>query len=140
MAKFRKCLRRFTALAAVLSVYPLFVLSYTWYYVLRSDLEGGRHGPLDAYRHTLASAVVAYTLDERAVNLVTAVFESRGKETNRMDGHNNSIGARIGMGAASFAELEPTVRQHIRAGTTGTSDPNQSIWLPRERWRDSRLW
>lgn len=140
MKKVSRWLRRLAVLVVVVSLYPLFVLGYTWYHVFRSDLEGGRHGPLDGYRHALASAVVSYTLDERAVALVTAVFESRGKESNRMDSHNNRIGARIGSGSASLAELESAVRRRVLAGTVRASNPDQITWLPRERWRDARFW
>ncbi|MFN0129084.1 MAG: hypothetical protein ACKV19_20625 [Verrucomicrobiales bacterium] len=140
MKKAIRWLRRLAVLVVVVGLYPLFVLGYTWYHVLRSDLEGGRHGPLDAYRHALASAVVSYTLDARAVTLVTAVFESRGKDSNRMDSHNNHIGARIGSAAASLAELESAVRGRVLAGTVHSSAPDQITWLPRERWRDSRFW
>jgi hypothetical protein len=140
MKKKRHWLRRLAALAVVLGAYPVFVLGYTWSCVFRSDFEGGRHGPLDAYRHALASAVVSYTLDHRAVNLVTAVYESQGKDSNHMDSHNNRIGARIGRESTSFAELEPSVRRHVQAGATDSSDPDQIMWLPREKWRDSRLW
>lgn len=38
------------SLAVVLSVYPIFVISYTWFHVLSSELEGGRHGPLEVCR------------------------------------------------------------------------------------------
>ena len=43
-------------------------------------------------RHTLASAVVSYTLHPRAVELVTRLMESKGKNSNTMDRHNNRIG------------------------------------------------
>ena len=73
----RHWLRRLALLALVLATYPTFVLTYTWSHVLQSPLPGGRHGPLDAYRHTLASAVVAYTFDARAIDLVNGVMERR---------------------------------------------------------------
>ena len=60
-----------TALLAM--SYPAVVLGYTWTYVLMSDFEGGRHGPLDAYRHTLASAFVSYTSTPSVVALVSFV-------------------------------------------------------------------
>ena len=36
------------ALALAPGIYPLFVFGYTWTHVFGSELEGGRHGPLDA--------------------------------------------------------------------------------------------
>ena len=140
MKKKHKALRKFSALAFALGIYPLFVLSYTWTHVFGSDLEGGRHGPLDAYRHTLASAVVSYTLHERLVNVTTHFMESGSKNSNRMDGHNNRIGARIGTEAKSFRELEPAVRQVVLEGTVDSSDPNRITWLPKEKWRSARIW
>ena len=80
----QKFLLRFGAVTAILSIYPLFVLIYTWTFVFRSDLRGGRHGPLDAYRHALASAVVSYTLNQSVVDLVNRVMEAKGKTSNTM--------------------------------------------------------
>lgn len=124
----------------ILLIYPGFVIGYTWTCVLRSDLEGGRHGPLDAYRHTLASAVVSHTLGEWAVEMVTTVFESSGKESNKMDRKNNSIGAAIGRSTGSFGELEPKVRERVSEGSEFSDVAGQITWLPRDRWRDSKLW
>lgn len=136
----KRWLRRLVTLAAILLIYPACVLGYTWTHVFRSDLEGGRHGPLDAYRHALASAVVSHTLGEWAVKLVTTVFESSGKESNRMDRKNNLIGAAIGHSSESFAELEPRVREQVSAGAELSSVAGQITWLPKDRWRDSKLW
>ena len=136
----RKILLRLGILVLLLSIYPLFVLIYTWSCVFRSNLEGGRHGPLDAYRHALASAVVSYTLDERAVGLMTDLMESRGKDSNRMDSHNNRIGAQIGANLKSFSKLEPSVRQCVLDGAVNSTDTNQITWLPKEKWRDGRVW
>lgn len=136
----RKILRRLGILALLLSIYPLSVLIYTWSYVFKSNLEGGRHGPLDAYRHALASAVVSYTLDERAVHLMTGLMESNGKDSNKMDSHNNRIGAQIGTNSKSFHELEPSVRQYVLDGAVNSTDTNQITWLPKESWRAGRIW
>jgi hypothetical protein len=51
----------------IMSLYPAFILGYTWFHVANAPFLGGRNGPLDAYRHTLASALVAYTLDQRPI-------------------------------------------------------------------------
>lgn len=136
----RKTLLKLGAVALLISVYPLSVLFYTWGCVLRSDLEGGRHGPLDAYRHALASAVVSYTLGERPVRLVTRLMESRGKDSNAMDTRNNRIGARIGIDSTSFRNLEPTVRQAVSNGSINSTNTNQITWLPKEKWKSGRLW
>ena len=136
----QKTLLRLTALTIFLSIYPLSVLTYTWTCVFRSDLEGGRHGPLDAYRHTLASAVVSYTLHERAVDLITTLMESKGKDSNKMDRHNNRIGSQIGATSKSFRDLEPAVRQTVQNGTINSTNTNQITWLPKEKWRRARIW
>jgi hypothetical protein len=129
-------------IAAVLlvSAYPAFVLGYTWSHVARSNLPGGRHGPLDAYRHTLASAVVAFTLSPRAVEWATWVMERRAKDANLMDQRNNQIGAAIGLRARSFSEIEPAVQAQVQRGAVNARDAVQVTWLPPERWRRSRLW
>lgn len=128
------------ALGAILGIYPAFVLTFTWAQVLKSDFQGGRHGPLDAYRHALASATVSHTLGEWAVKLSTAIMERDNKAPNRMDRHNNRIGARIGSNAGSLRELEAAVRQSVRHGRINATDPNQITWLPESAWRKARLW
>jgi hypothetical protein len=110
MKKHRKLLRRVSAFAALLSVYPICVLVFTWSHFLNSDFKGGRHGPLDAYRHALASATVSYTLGAWAVDAVTNIFEWNDRDSNKMDRHNNKIGASIGSSVRSFREIEPAVR------------------------------
>lgn len=124
----------------LLALYPGFVLAYTWSHVMDSPLHGGRHGPRDAYRHTLASAVVAYTLDARAVGLVSRVMERRGKPSNRMDVHNNLIGASIGARAMRFSDIEPEVARHVAMGTVDAASPDQTTWLPELQWQDGSLW
>ena len=136
----RPWLHRLVLLALVLAVYPAFVLTYTWSHVLQSPLPGGRHGPLDAYRHTLASAVVAYTLDARAINLVNGVMERRGKRANAMDIHNNLLGAGIGSRAARFSDIEPAVARSVAAGQVDAPSPDQTTWLPRDDWKEGFAW
>lgn len=135
-----KVRRRVFAITLLLCVYPVSVIVFTWSHVLRSDLEGGRHGPLDAYRHALASATVSYTLGEWAVSLTTWICEWGGKDSHKMDIHNNKIGAVIGARCPSFRELEPAVRQAVLQGEASGTDPSRITWLPHTRWRDGRLW
>lgn len=87
-----------------------------------------------------SSAVVSYTLGKWAVNLVTAIFESKGKDTNQMDGHNKKIGADIGNTVSSFSELEGAVRRRVQSGRVNSSGSDQITWLLQRRWRDSKLW
>jgi len=136
----RPWLRRLVLAALVLGVYPACVLIYTWSHVLQSPLPGGRHGPLDAYRHTLASAVVAYTLDPRAIDLVNRVMERRGKRSNTMDIHNNLIGAGIGTRAARFSDIEPAVARSVAAGRIDAATPDQTTWLPQSDWKEGFAW
>jgi hypothetical protein len=126
MNKTRTHLKRIGVLTLVLSAYPMLVLIYTWGYVLRSDLEGGRHGPLDAYRHVLASAVVSYTLGEKAVDITTGLMESKG--------------AQIGSIANSFNDIEPLVHQKVLVGAVNSTDSSQITWLPEEKWREAFFW
>ena len=133
-----RCRLSMTLLVA--GAYPVWILGFTWWHVLRSDLAGGRHGPLDAYRHALASAAVSYTLGEWAVNLVTRVFEGTGKNSNAMDSHNNRVGARIGSTVSSFAEIEPAVREGVRLGRVDAVASTQITWMPEKKWRSGSLW
>lgn len=140
MKRRRRLILRSGAVLLLLSAYPVFVLGYTWSHVAGSDLPGGRLGPLDAYRHTLASAVVAFTLSPRAVDWVTSVMERGGNASNRMDRHNNRIGAVIGSRARSFGEIERAVSAQVQRGAAGATDSAQVTWLPPNRWRSGSLW
>jgi hypothetical protein len=140
MAKKSKLLIRIIGALFLVAAYPAFVLVYTWSNVARSDFPGGRNGPLDAYRHTLASAVVGFTLSPVAVDWATFVLERRGNAAGLMDRHNNHIGAAIGLRANSFAEIEPIVRAQVLRGAINAADPLQTTWLPPERWRAAWWW
>jgi hypothetical protein len=132
--------RRWLALAMLAGAYPIAVLSYVYWHALTSGIPGGRHGPQDAYRHALASAVVAYTLSPRAVSWVTAVMEPDAMDPgDQMDRHNNAIGVSIGASALSFAAIRPEVERRVRAGRVDTDEPNQITWLPPSEWRELPL-
>jgi hypothetical protein len=121
-----------------LSLYPAFVLCTVYAATLRSDLPGGRHGPKDAYRHSLASAIVAYTGSPRWVEWVTAVMENggRGDDARAMDAHNNLLGARIGAEAGSWTQMQADVLAAVRAGAVTVESQDRITWLPPERWRE----
>ena len=120
----------------LLGAYPVFVLGYTWFHVAHAKFSGGRGGQLDAYRHTLASAVVAYTLDKGVVNLVSSIMEQGSGSSNVMDRHNNRIGAQIGLQASSFSEIEASVAKGVEDGGENTNSPEKITWLS----RDSLFW
>ncbi|HYN55076.1 MAG TPA: hypothetical protein VES38_10270 [Methylotenera sp.] len=124
----------------LISMYPIFVLSYVWRECFVSDLEGGKSGQLDAYRHTLASAVVAYTSSPKVVDLVTACMERQNRSDNLMDRHNNLIGAKIGLTAKSFSQINTLVRQQVSKGTENAIENSQITWLARPYWRKSLFW
>jgi hypothetical protein len=124
----------------MLGSYPVLVLGYVWIKVAQSDLPGGRNGPLDAYRHTLASALVSYTLDEKVVRWVSNLMEDERIITQRMDRHNNRIGAMIGNKAKRLSEIEPAVAKKVSEGRVFARDPDQSTWLPESIWGDSKMW
>ena len=124
----------------LLGSYPVSVLGYVWIKVYQSDLPGGRNGPLDAYRHTLASAVVSYTLDEKVVEWVSEVMEHKEIATHLMDRHNNRIGAQIGSKAKRFRDIEAAVARQLAEGAIFASDPDQSTWLPKSIWGDDKMW
>jgi len=132
--------RRWRVLAALLllAAYPLFVLGAVYAQVVPAKLEGGRHGPGDAYRHTLASAIVAYTLSPHCVEWVTQVMERNGEGSpgRAMDAHNNRIGAHIGASAASWQAMHESVAAAIKAGAVEATAEDQITWLPPSMWQD----
>lgn len=131
-------LRSWLALAALAGAYPAFVLGTVYATTLRSDLPGGRHGPKDAYRHSLASATVAYTGSPRWVEWVTAVMEDggRGDAARAMDAHNNRLGARISARAGSWTQMRADVLAAVQAGGAMVEDDDRITWLPPDRWQD----
>lgn len=140
MKKKRKFYIKLGAIAFILGIYPLCLLMYTWTCVFQSDLEGGKNGPLDAYRHTLASAIVSHTLGEWAVKATTFIMESKTSASGAMDRHNNRIGMKIGSHATSFKDLEPMVRARVMKGKCSSTKTDQITWLPKTKWRNSNLW
>jgi hypothetical protein len=134
----RRWLRRGILVIGVSALYPVFVPASVYATTLRSDLPGGRHGPRDAYRHSLASATVAYTGSPRWVEWVTAVMENggRGDAARAMDAHNNLLGARIGAQAESWNAMRAAVSTAVEAGGVDVDDENRITWLPSQRWQD----
>lgn len=137
-ARARRRWRMLAVVALALGLYPVFILGMVYATVLRSDLPGGRHGPRDAYRHSLASATVAYTGSPRWVAWVTTVMEhdGRGDAARAMDAHNNMLGARIGAAATSWSGMRAAVLAAVRAGEVDARDPDRITWLPPSRWRE----
>ena len=134
----RRWLRRAIVAICVGALYPAFVLATVYTTTAQSDLPGGRHGPRDAYRHSLASATVAYTGSPRWVEWVTAVMENdgRGDDSRAMDAHNNLLGARIGADAHSWAGMRAAVLAAVQTGGIDVQDPNRITWLPQTRWQE----
>jgi uncharacterized protein DUF6973 len=130
--------RRLFVAAALLGAYPAFVLGATYSQWFKADLPGGRNGPADAYRHTLASAIVAYTLSPRCVDWVTVVMEhdGRGHPARAMDAHNNRLGARIGATAASWNAMQQAVLAAVKKGAIDTRSPGQITWLAPSAWQE----
>lgn len=129
---------RATIAVAIAGVYPAFVLGTTYAHWFSVDLPGGRHGPADAYRHTLASATVAYTASPRWVDWVTRIMENggHGDAAREMDAHNNRLGARIGAEADSWDGMQAAVLAAVRAGDVQVADHDRITWLPPERWQE----
>lgn len=130
--------KRLLVAGIAVAAYPAFVLGTVYAHWFAADLPGGRNGPADAYRHSLASATVAYTGSPRWVDWVTAVMErdASRNEMRAMDAHNNRIGAAIGMHARSWREMQTSVRAAVDAGGIDTQNPDQITWLPRSRWQE----
>jgi hypothetical protein len=126
----------------LLAAYPLFVITATYAKFFAADLPGGRNGPADAYRHSLASAIVAYTLSPRCVDWVTAVMErgGEGSSARAMDAHNNRLGARIGATAGSWNAMQQAVLAAVKSGAidahVGGRSPEQITWLAPSAWQE----
>lgn len=141
----RRSRRRLLLIAVLLlGTYPTFVLGTTYAITLRSGLEGGTNGPADAYRHSLASAIVAWTSSPRFVEWTTAVMEGDDSAaSHRMDAHNNRVGIRLAARASDWTALLRSVRAAVNAGSpideARLADPDRIVWLPPELWLD-RLW
>ena len=134
----RRPWRRIAVVALLMAAYPLFVLGATYRQFFAVHLPGGRNGPADAYRHSLASAIVAYTLSPRCVDWVTDVMErgGSGNAARAMDAHNNHLGARIGASATSWSGMQASIRDAVRNGAVDTTDPDRITWLPASRWQN----
>lgn len=123
---------------ALLGAYPTFVLMATYAESFAADLPGGRNGPADAYRHSLASAIVAYTLSPRCVDWVTAMMErdGAGNAARAMDAHNNQLGARIGAAAGSWNAMQQAVLAAVKNGAIDARSPEQITWLAPRAWQE----
>jgi hypothetical protein len=122
----------------VCGAYPAFVMIAVYSQWFAAHLPGGRNGPADAYRHSLASAVVAYTLSPRCVDWVTAVMErgGDGNPSRAMDAHNNRIGAQLGATASNWNDLRREVRAAVDHGAIDARSPDQITWLAPAAWQD----
>ena len=135
----RTRLFRVTCVSAVAAAtYPAFLLAFVYAHFFASGLPGGRHGPADAYRHALASAIVAYTLHPRGVDWVTQLMErdGRGSPARAMDAHNNRLGARIGASAESITALRQSIAAAVSNGAIAAASPDQITWLAPDAWQD----
>jgi len=130
--------RRLFVVAVVLGAYPVFVMVATYSHFFAAGLPGGRNGPADAYRHSLASAIVAYTSSPRCVDLVTAVMErgGQGNAARAMDAHNNRLGARIGAAADSWTAMQQAVLAAVNEGAIDARSPDQITWLAPDAWQE----
>ena len=130
--------RRAALLVLALAAYPAFVLVMTYSRFFAADFPGGRNGPADAYRHSLASAIVAYTLSPRCVDWVTAVMEDDGvgNPSRAMDAHNNRLGARIGATAANWDAMQQAVLAAVEHGAAEARSPDQITWLAPGAWQE----
>lgn len=134
----RRWTRRFIVVGVLLGAYPAFVLGAVYMQCLGAELPGGRNGPADAYRHSLASAVVAYTAAPRCVTWVTRVMErdGDGSRSRAMDAHNNRIGARIGARAGSWTAMQRAVLAAVEQGEVDATSPDQITWLAHDAWQE----
>ena len=126
---------------AMLVLFSVWLLGSTYSIVLRSGLPGGSDGPMDAYRHTLASAQLSYTIGPWSVRLFTVLTERHAerKRDDAMDRHNNLLGAAIGASSTSLRAVRAEVLHRVEAGIANAVDPARVTWLPRWYWSDGLL-
>jgi len=134
----RRHWRTLFVVAVVLGAYPAFVMVATYSQFFAAGLPGGRNGPADAYRHSLASAIVAYSLSPRCVDWVTKVMErdGQGNAARAMDAHNNRLGARIGAAADSWNAMQQAVLAAVKHGAIDARSPDQITWLAPDAWQE----
>ncbi|MBS9779197.1 MAG: hypothetical protein KGV51_01085 [Moraxellaceae bacterium] len=127
-------------------VYSASLLFFVYTNVWNSGLKGGSNGYADAYRHSLASALVAHTLSPKAVIFVTEIMENQGADdaSHIMDRHNNRLGAKIGasipLSWGSVEQVNQVIRNKVDNGKINTTDPNQIRIMPKNYWRDNRYY
>jgi hypothetical protein len=132
-------------LTFLIGLFPATLLVAVWAHVFMSNLPGGRNGPLDAYRHMLASAYLSFALGPKSVEIVTTIMESCSKRSCQMDRNNNILGAKIGTEHSSLIDLEPAVTREIfsmkeeLARSVNPEDETPSA-LGRPKWLASRDW
>lgn len=120
--------------------YVLLVLGFVWWHCYKSPLKAGANGPLDAYRHTFASAVVTYTTSPKVVKAVSRLMEYKNRPANLMDKHNNVIGIEIGLQAKSLDEIDAQVVERVSKGIVNAGNREQITWLPPQYWGRAFLW
>lgn len=125
---------------ALAFLYVVLVLGFVWWRCYKSPLKAGANGPLDAYRHTFASAVVTYTTSPKIVQLVSDVMERKNRPANLMDKHNNAIGMRIGLQVKSLDEIHTRVMEQVEKGAVDATDVDQTRWMPPRFWGPGFLW
>ncbi len=121
-------------------LYSGWILQQVYSAVWSSDLPGGGNGPADAYRHSLASALVAHTLSPRVIDVVTALMERTDAPPDQMDRHNNHLGAQIGAQAPSLAATRARIRAAVTAGQVNATRADQITWLPPDVWQNDRFY
>ncbi len=126
---------------ALALIFSFWLLASTYAIILRSGLPGGSDGPMDAYRHTLASAQLSYCLGSGVVTVFTRLTERHPerRKDDAMDTHNNLVGAAIGAKAHSLREVRAEVRHRVQAGGVDRTDPGQVTWLPAAYWSEGLL-
>ncbi len=127
-------------LVALVFLYVVLVLGFVWWHCYKSPLKAGANGPLDAYRHTFASAVVTYTTSPKVVKVVSRVMEYKNRPANLMDKHNNAIGIQIGLQVKSLDEIDVQVVARVKGGAVNAEDHAQITWLPPQYWGRAFLW
>lgn len=141
MRYFKKSLELvFKLILALGLLYVVLVLGFVWWHCYQSPLKAGANGPLDAYRHTFASAVVSYTTSPKVVKLVSKVMEYKNRPANLMDKHNNAIGMHIGQQVKSLDDIDVLVVAKVKNGAVNAVDRMQITWLPPQYWGRGFLW
>lgn len=118
----------------LLLISPFFMFIATMHgLAFNSGLSGYRGGPMDAFRHSLASAYVARYVGKWAVVTFTDFTErNHSSKYDVMDMHNNNVGVLIG--TSDTKDIYDEVKLRVSRGKINSQEAHVITWLPENKW------